>query len=98
MTDKANLAALPEAVRRTLLRRNTPIPSEAPIGLTRAYWENPSRPTQIRAFTRRSGLAMPDGFADECARMLGAFLSPLLEDLRGGSTRGGTWPPGGAWR
>ena len=47
---------LAEAVRRTFARRKTPIPVESPIGLTPAYWKNPSRPAQVRAFTRRAGL------------------------------------------
>jgi hypothetical protein len=91
-------ATLREAVRRTFRRRAIPIPNDPPIGLTRAYWENPTRPAQIRAFTRRSKLAMPDGFADECPRLLDAFLSPVLDDLRGGCVGGGTWLPGGPWR
>ena len=92
--DRATLA---ESVRRTFERRHTPIPLEAPVGLTPAYWENPSRPAQVRAFSRRSGVAVPDGFAEECARVLDAFLSPLLEDLRVGRGRVGTWQPGGPW-
>jgi hypothetical protein len=88
---------LSEALRRTLARRGTPVPAAAPIALTRAYWENPSRPTQIRAFSRRSGLAMTDDFPDECSRVLSTFFVPVLEDLRVGVGAGGTWPPGGPW-
>jgi hypothetical protein len=91
-------ATLVEAVRRTFARRHTPIPMERPIALTRAYWENPSRPAQVRAFARRAGIALQDGFADECARLLDAFLSPVLDDLRSSSVSAGTWEPGGAWR
>jgi hypothetical protein len=87
-----------EALRQTFERRGTPIPAEAPIGLTRAYWENPSRPAQIRAFARRAGLAMPDGFPEECAEILDGFLSPLLQDLRDGRSLAGTWRPGGPWQ
>ena len=54
--DRATLA---EAIRRTFERRRTPIPREAPIGLTPLYWQNPSRPAQIRAFARRAGLEVP---------------------------------------
>ena len=92
--DRATLA---EAVWRTFTRRRTPIPEEAPIALTREYWKNPSRPTQVRAFARRARIAVPDDFADDCARVLDAFLSPVLEDLRRGARSAGTWPPGGPW-
>jgi hypothetical protein len=93
--DRATLA---KAVRLTFERRHTPIPDEQPIAFSRDYWENPTRPAQIRAFTRRARISIPEDFADDCARMLGAFLSPVLEDLRGGLVSAGTWQPGGPWR
>ena len=93
--DRATLA---EAVRRTFVRRHTPSPEQPPIALTREYWDNPSRPAQVRAFARRARSAVPEDFADECARTLDAFLSPVLEDLRSGWAPGGTWQPGGPWR
>ncbi|MFQ5457777.1 MAG: nucleotidyl transferase AbiEii/AbiGii toxin family protein, partial [Myxococcota bacterium] len=68
--DRATLA---EAVRRTFERRGTPIPEHPPVALTREYWENPSRPAQVRAFARRARIALPEDFADECARTLEAF-------------------------
>lgn len=62
--DRATLA---EAVHRTFERRRTPIPEQPPIALTREYWDNPSRPAQVRAFARRARIAVPEDFADECA-------------------------------
>jgi len=91
-------ATLAEAVRRTFAQRHTPIPEEQPIALTRTYWENASRPMQVRAFARRARIAVPEDFADECARILDAFLWPVLEDLRIGRAAESTWPPGGPWR
>lgn len=91
-------ATLSEAVRRTFERRHTPIPAETPIGLTPAYWDNPSRPAQVRAFARRAGLAIPEKPEAEFLRMLRAFLSPVLEDLRAEGRGVGTWPPGGPWK
>lgn len=89
---------LTEAIRKTFERRRTPIPNEEPIGLTPAYWENPSRPAQVKAFVRRAGLTVniePD--VREIVRMLGAFLLPILADLRRGGKREGVWAPGGPW-
>ncbi len=91
-------AILSEAVRRTFERRNTPIPSEIPIGLTLAYWENPSRPAQVRSFARRAGLTPPEDPGGEFTELLGRFLLPLLEDLHNGTPRAGTWSLGGPWR
>jgi hypothetical protein len=93
--DRATLMGAP---RRTFERRRTPVPADDPIGITRAYWENPSRPAHVRTFARRAGLAVPKKPADEFTGLLHAFLSPVLEDLRQGSRREGTWHPGGPWR
>lgn len=89
---------LAEAVRRTFARRRTPVPTEEPIGLTRQYWENPSRPAQVRAFARRARLDVPEKPEETFTDLLHGFLSPLLEDLRMGVVRSGTWRPGGPWR
>lgn len=89
---------LAEAVRRTLARRKTPVPVEPPIGLTPAYWENPSRPAQVRAFARRARIAVGDDPARDLAGVLSAFLLPVLDDVQRGTPRSGTWPAGGPWR
>lgn len=92
-------AVMAEAIRRTFARRRTPIPQEEPIGLTSAYWENPSRPAQVQAFVRRAGLTGADKpGANEIVLLIGAFLLPLLDDLRRGDRREGNWVPGGPWR
>jgi hypothetical protein len=91
-------ASLTEAVRRTFERRSTPVPPGDPIGLTPAYWQNPSRPAQVRAFARRAGLPISENPDREFVALLGSFLLPLFEDLRSGARRDGTWPPGGPWR
>ncbi|MCK4513890.1 MAG: nucleotidyl transferase AbiEii/AbiGii toxin family protein [Spirochaetaceae bacterium] len=88
---------LVEAVRKTFARRRTPIPTDAPIGLTPAYWENPSRPAQVRAFARRAGLAVPDNPGEKFVGLLGAFLLPLLENAHHEASSASKWPPGGPW-
>jgi hypothetical protein len=93
--DRATLA---EAVRRTFERRRTPIPTEEPFGLTPAYWANPSRPTQVRAFARRAGLTAPDAPGGEFVQLLSTFLLPIFDDLRRGAGREGVWHPGGPWQ
>lgn len=86
--DRATLA---ESVRRTFSRRRTPIPTVMPIGLTREYWDNPSRPAQVRAFARRARIVVSESFADECASALGEFLWPVLEEVGSGTSSVGTW-------
>lgn len=87
-----------EAVRRTFARRGTPIPAEAPIGLTPAYWDNPTRPAQVQTFARRAGLALPDDPGAEIGGLIQAFLLPVLAALRDGGRSPGTWVAGGPWR
>ena len=93
--DRATLA---EAVRQTFVRRRTPVPSEEPIGLTPAYWENVSRGPQIRAFARRAGLTVGPEAGIDILAAIRPLLLPILDDLRAGTARRGTWPPGGPWR
>jgi hypothetical protein len=89
---------LAEAVRRTFATRKTPTPEEPPIGLTRTYWDNPSRPAQVRAFARRAGLTLANDAAAELAPVLAAFLLPVLEDIQSRTRREGSWLPGGPWQ
>jgi len=93
-----NRGTLAEAVFPTFERRRTPILTETPIGFTALYWENPSRPAQVQAFARRTGLTLPEDPRREFTALLGAFLLLILEDLRAGAPREGVWPPGGPWR
>jgi hypothetical protein len=87
-----------EAIRRTFDRRRTPIPAEEPTGLTLDYWENPSRPAQIRAFAHRAGLTVSEQPGGELLAVVRPFLLPVLDDLRSRAARSGTWPAGGPWR
>lgn len=91
-------ATLSEAVRRTFARRHTLVPPQDPIGLTPLYWQNPSRPAQIRAFARRAAIELPSLPEENLPRLLHEFLGPLLDDLRREKIQNGTWSPGGPWR
>ena len=91
-------ATLTEAIRRTFERRRTPVPTEEPIGLTRAYWENASRAPHVRAFARRAGLTVAADPAAEILSALRPFLLPILDDLHRVHATPGTWAPGGPWR
>ena len=89
---------LGQALRQTFARRGTPVPTDMPVALTAEYWANATRPAQSRAFSRRTGVEVPDDFAVKCSRRLSQFLAPLLEDLRMPAGKPGAWPPGGPWR
>lgn len=93
--DRATLA---EAIGRTFGRRGTPVPADDPIALTPVYWDNPSRPAQVRAFARRAGLSIPSAPAKDLSPLLTLFLLPIVQDLRRGERRNGIWRPGGPWK
>jgi len=90
-------ATLSESVRRTFARRQTPIPPSEPIALTPAYWKNPSRPAQVRAFARRAGLQFPEVSEEKILNLLTSFLNPILSDLQLERQSKGVWRPGGPW-
>ena len=98
MSHEFHRAELVEAVQRTFARRQTPIPAESPIGLTLEFWLNPSRPAQVRAFAKRTGVDVSVVSTDELNRVLVSFLLPLLEDARSRVKPAGRWAPGGPWR
>ena len=89
---------LGEAMRKTFVRRRTPLPVEDPIGLTSVYWRNNSRPPQVVAFARRAHLSVGPDPGAEILPLLRSFLVPILDDLRTSKPHRGTWPPGGPWR
>ena len=88
---------LSDSVRRTFARRRTPVPRDEPVGLTAAYWQNPSRPAQVRAFARRARLQIAGVPEAAFLALLGSFLNPILDDLRYERQQAGVWRPGGPW-
>lgn len=89
---------LEEAIRRTFAKRATALPEGMPLALTAMYWESPSRPAQVRAFARRSGLSLGPSPGHAISPTLRAFLQPIVEHLQRGIEGRGTWPPGGPWQ
>jgi hypothetical protein len=89
---------LSDAIRLTFERRRTPVPADEPIGLTTAYWDNPSREAQARAFARRAGLAAGASHGEHILALLRPFLLPILDELRDDRSIEGHWSPGGPWR
>jgi len=89
---------LTDSVRRTFDRRATPIPTEDPVALTRRFWNDSSRPAQLKAFSRRAGVGVTDDAAEAIVSTLGSFLLPIVDDLRHDGSTKGHWPPGGPWR
>lgn len=45
------------------------------------YWENPSRPPQVRAFARRAGLAVPEHPGREFTDLLGMDAATIGDEI-----------------
>jgi len=78
-SERCDRGTLIEAIRRTFARRGTPIPKQAPVGLTPEFWGLPGRTAQVRAFVRRARLKQSPEQAAEVGLRVTAFALPLLE-------------------
>jgi predicted nucleotidyltransferase component of viral defense system len=87
-TERFDRGVLVEAVRRTFQRRGTPVPEEAPVGLTPEFWSQPGRDAQVRAFAKRARLKTTPQSAKELGRRVAEFALPILKaasETRGAS-------------
>jgi predicted nucleotidyltransferase component of viral defense system len=87
---------LVKAISATFRHRGTTIEPE-PIGLTKAYCDDPARAIQWRAFVRRSRFGEEAG---ELVRLVGEvrqFALPVLSAVAAGIPFKALWKPGGPW-
>lgn len=80
-----------DSIKATFERRETPIPSETPLALTKTFSNDSGKQLQWNAFLRKGKLAAPD--LDEVIESLATFLTPLLT----GEAKGQTWHPESGW-
>jgi len=76
---------LKAAIEATFARRKTELPVEAPLALTDAFANDPSKQTQWKAFLRKSNLEFIE-FAEVIAGIR-SFIVPLLVDSSGSDLR-----------
>jgi hypothetical protein len=93
-------AVLAQAIDATFRRRKTPLPAEAPVGLSRAFGSDTVKQTQWRAFVRRlrGGAGRETDSLDTVLGKLREFLMPPVEALLQERPFGKSWTPGGTWR
>lgn len=68
-------ATLCEAIRQTFERRQTPIPTEAPLALTNNFFENKDKILQWKAFTKKAKLSGDINLQKVCAE-IERFIMP----------------------
>ena len=89
---------LAKAIGATFTRRNTKIPTEAPLALTPTFADDTTKQTQWKAFLRRNTLSADNlGLADIIAA-IHEFLMPPTQATAAGLTFDRTWPASGPWK
>ncbi|PYT31860.1 MAG: hypothetical protein DMG57_03855 [Acidobacteria bacterium] len=87
---------LGRAILATFRRRGTTIEAE-PVGLTRAYWDDPARVLQWRAFVRRSRFGGTEGDLMRLVDEIRPFLLPVLSKIATEKSFNAQWEPSGPW-
>ena len=85
-----------EAIIATFHHRGTRIEAE-PAGLTQAYYEDPARALQWRAFIRRNRFTEQPDDLKQLVVEVSRFASPLLSAAAGEEPLTVHWPAGGPW-
>ena len=87
---------LADAIVATFRHRGTTIEAE-PIGLTEAYYNDPSRAVQWRAFVRRSRFDEEAGDLVRLVAEIRPFALPVLSAIAAKDTFQARWKAGGPW-
>lgn len=72
---------LARAIKATFDRRKTAIPTEAPVGLTKSFADDPAKQRLWKSFAGNIGQELPP--LSEVIDLLAAFLMPRAADARG---------------
>lgn len=81
------------AIEATFARRNTPLPTEAPLALTQAFANDAAKQTQWKAFLRKNALPVDDlTFPDIITALHDFLMPPTLAAVKDAN-----WPAGGPW-
>lgn len=89
------LAPLRAAIKATLERRGTPMPTALPVGLADSFAEDESKQKQWAGFIRKMGDARGTPSLAEVVVLVRAFLEPVL--ITSSGTASARWPTGGPW-
>jgi predicted nucleotidyltransferase component of viral defense system len=86
-----------EAIRATFSRRQTPLPSGAPLALSDKFASDSLKISQWAAFLRKSALKDREMKLTEVISLLERFLLPVLNAAQSGDRFAHRWSLGGAW-
>jgi predicted nucleotidyltransferase component of viral defense system len=89
-------ATLCEAIRQTFLRRQTPIPAEAPLALTKSFFKDKDKVAQWKAFTKKAKL-LGDVDLQEVCTQIHQFIMPVSVKAATTANLEGTWSSRTGW-
>lgn len=89
-------ATLSEAIRQTFLRRQTQIPTEAPIALTKSFFEDNDKLRQWKAFTKKAKLLGDVDLQKICTR-IEQFIMPAAVKAATAVNLEGKWSSERGW-
>ena len=89
---------LSTAIEATFARRQTPLPTEAPLALAKVFANDAAKQTQWKAFLRKNALPVDDLAFPEIITALHDFLMPPTLASAKGLAFNANWPAGGSWQ
>jgi len=89
-------ATLCEAIRKTFLRRQTAIPTEPPLALTKSFFENKDKIAQWKAFTKKAKL-LGDLELQKICTEIERFIMPASAQAASTQNFQGKWSNETGW-
>lgn len=89
--------SLTQAIRATFERRDTPLPTETPVGLTAAFADDSEKTRQWSAFVRREALLLRPSDFPATIVTIAEFVLPPLQASAVGKGFERRWSAGGPW-
>lgn len=86
------------ALAATFERRETPLPSGTPVGLTPAFAADAAKRAQWVAFCRKMGPGVDAPELADAVAVIGAFVGPVLRAAAIGDAHEMRWTPTDQWR
>jgi hypothetical protein len=90
-------ASLCQAIRTTFRRRQTDLPSKAPMALTAEFGADILKAKQWDAFVKKGKLDVQARTLEQVCKYLNQFLMPPTIALSDGGEFELSWPPDGPW-
>lgn len=88
---------LSSAIEATFIRRNTPLPTEAPLALTQAFSNDAAKQKQWKAFLRKNASSAGEITFNDIITALHDFLMPPTLATANRLAFDAAWSAGGPW-